>query len=107
MQKVLLIILASLLVSNMAFASDPEAGKKKSQTCMACHGQDGNSVTPTYPKLAGQYADYLLRALQEYKSGARKNAIMAGMVAPLSKQDMADLAAYYASQQGLHAVEID
>ena len=107
MRKVLLFLLASLLVSNVAWAGDPEAGKAKSQACAACHGQDGNSAAPIYPSLAGQYADYLLRTLQDYKSGARKNAIMAGMVAALSDQDMKDLAAYYASQEGLNTVKID
>lgn len=107
MRKILFIILVSLLASNMALAGDPEAGKAKSQACAACHGQDGKSATPIYPSLAGQYADYLRQALQDYKSGARKNAIMAGMAAPLTEQDMADLAAYYASQEGLNALKTD
>ena len=78
---------------------NPAAGQEKSQTCQACHGLDGNSSTnPTYPRLAGQYEDYLRKALSDYKSGARKNAIMNGMAAGLSEQDQADLAAYYASQ---------
>ncbi|MBK8181401.1 MAG: cytochrome c4 [Candidatus Competibacteraceae bacterium] len=80
-------------------AGDATAGKAKSTTCAACHGPDGNSAVTQYPKLAGQSADYLLKQLQEYKSGARVNPIMLGMVAPLSPQDMEDLAAYYASQQ--------
>ncbi|QQS55371.1 MAG: cytochrome c4 [Candidatus Competibacteraceae bacterium] len=80
-------------------AGDATAGKAKSATCAACHSPDGNSTNPQYPKLAGQSADYLLKQLQEYKSGARANPIMAGMVAPLSPQDMEDLAAYFASQQ--------
>ncbi|HAO32028.1 MAG TPA: cytochrome c4, partial [Candidatus Competibacteraceae bacterium] len=80
-------------------AGDPAAGKAKSATCAACHTADGNSINPQYPKLAGQSADYLFKQLQDYKSGARANPIMLGMVAPLSPQDMEDLAAYYASQQ--------
>ncbi|HRF42923.1 MAG TPA: c-type cytochrome [Candidatus Competibacteraceae bacterium] len=80
-------------------AGDATAGKAKSTTCAACHSADGNSVNPQYPKLAGQSADYLLKQLQDYKSGARANPIMAGMVAPLSPQDMEDLSAYFASQQ--------
>jgi cytochrome c553 len=80
-------------------AGDATAGKAKSATCAACHNPDGNSVNPQYPKLAGQSADYLLKQLQEYKSGARVNPIMVGMVAPLSPQDMEDLAAYFALQQ--------
>jgi cytochrome c553 len=80
-------------------AGDPAAGKAKSATCTACHNPDGNSTNPQYPKLAGQSADYLTKQLMEFKSGARVNAIMVGMVAPLSPQDMQDLAAFYASQQ--------
>ena len=80
-------------------AGDPAAGKAKSATCAACHTADGNSINPQYPKLAGQSADYLFKQLQDYKSGARANPIMLGMVAPLSPQDMEDLAAYFASQQ--------
>ncbi len=107
MNKLFLIVLISLLVSNVAVAGDAAAGKEKSQVCQACHGADGNSPAPTFPKLAGQYEDYLLRTLLEYKSGARKNAIMNGQVAALSEKDMKDLAAYYASQQGLTTVKID
>ena len=80
-------------------AGDPTAGKAKSAVCAACHNADGNSTVTQYPKLAGQSADYLVKQLQEYKSGARVNAIMVGMVAPLSPQDMEDLAAYFSSQQ--------
>jgi len=75
-----------------------EAGKDKSLACQACHGQDGAAaIDPQYPRLAGQYADYLARALHEYRSGARKNPIMAGFATTLSDQDINDLAAYYAS----------
>ena len=80
-------------------AGDATAGKTKSVSCAACHNADGNSTNPAYPKLAGQGADYLLKQLQEFKAGVRVNAIMAGMAAPLSPQDMEDLAAYFASQQ--------
>ncbi len=80
---------------------DPVAGKEKAQTCHACHGEDGISKQPIYPHIGGQYADYMLHALKGYKSGERQNAIMQGMVAPLSQQDMADLAAYYASLDGV------
>ncbi|ANB17831.1 Cytochrome c4 [Dokdonella koreensis DS-123] len=75
-----------------------EAGKEKSLACQACHGQDGAAkIDPQYPRLAGQYADYLSRALHEYRSGARKNPIMAGFATTLSDQDINDLAAFYAS----------
>ena len=80
-------------------AGDPTAGKAKSAVCAACHNADGNSTITQYPNLGGQSADYLIKQLQEFKSGARVNAIMVGMVAPLSSQDMEDLAAFFASQQ--------
>lgn len=82
-----------------AFASgDIEAGKTKSVTCQACHGADGAAkIDPQYPRLAGQYRDYLARALHEYKAGKRDNAIMAGFVATLTDEDIEDLAAYFAS----------
>lgn len=80
-------------------AGDPAAGKAKSAVCVACHNPDGNSTNPTYPKLAGQSADYMTKQLVEFKSGARVNAIMVGMVAALTPQDMEDLSAYFASQQ--------
>jgi len=71
---------------------DVEAGKTKSATCQACHGADGNTtIDGSYPKLAGQYATYLAKALHDYKSGERKNPIMAGFAATLSDQDIADL----------------
>jgi cytochrome c553 len=76
-------------------------GKELTATCVACHGADGNTQTPIYPKLAGQYETYLLHVLREYKSGVRQNAIMQGMVAALSDQDLKDLAAFYAEQDGL------
>ena len=93
--------LAGLLASGSVLAGDPAAGQAKSKACAACHGADGNSASGEFPRLAGQYADYLVKALADYKSGARKNPIMAPLAANLSKRDMEDLAAYYASQQGL------
>ena len=90
-----------MFTSGGALAADPVAGKEKSKTCAACHGQDGNSTTPDFPRLAGQHHDYLVIVLNDYKSGGRKNAIMAPLVANLSKRDIADLAAFYSQQQGL------
>lgn len=87
---------------------DANAGKAKSTTCAACHGPDGNGNISLYPRLAGQHEDYLRKALRDYQSGARKNLIMKGMAAPLSEQDQADLAAYFASQpNGLVVVRQD
>lgn len=78
-----------------------EAGKQKSVVCQACHGPDGNGIGDgQYPRLAGQHADYLAKALNDYKSGVRDNAIMAGFAGTLSDQDIADLAAFFASQPG-------
>ncbi|MFD2165660.1 c-type cytochrome [Thalassotalea euphylliae] len=77
---------------------DAELGKAKSATCVACHGADGNAVIAMYPKIAGQHEGYLYKQLVEFKSGARNNGVMAGMVAALSDEDMKNLAAYYASQ---------
>lgn len=78
-------------------AGDPAAGESKSVTCAACHGPDGNSVVGEWPKIAGQHAGYIARQLQLYKDGGRENAVMLGMVAGLSPQDMQDLGAYYAT----------
>jgi len=83
----------------VATAGDAAKGKELSATCAACHGADGNSTIPANPKIAGQYESYLIRALKDYRSGARNNAIMAGFAAALSDQDIKDLAAYFASQE--------
>ena len=83
----------------LASAADLNAGAAKAkEVCAACHGLDGNSPQPDYPKLGGQYADFLAKALRDYKSGARKNPIMQGFAAGLSRKDIDNLAAYYASQ---------
>jgi cytochrome c553 len=95
-------MLAATLFFGAASANgNAEAGKAKSTTCAACHGPDGNSTSSMFPKLAGQHPDYLLQALMAYKSGKRKNAIMNGMAAPLSEQDMEDLAEFFGQQTGL------
>jgi cytochrome c553 len=73
----------------------PEVGA----TCVACHGTDGIGIAPEYPTLAGQHADYLERALTDYKKGGRKNVIMAGFASQLSDRDIKALAAYYAAQR--------
>ena len=91
------IVLATLSTTSLA-SGDAEAGQAKSATCMGCHGLAGNSTIPNYPKLAGQGEGYILKQLQEFKSGARDNAIMAGFASLLSEQDMMDIAAYYSIQ---------
>jgi Cytochrome c553 len=99
--RVLTAGVVALLIAGVAQAGDAEAGKEKSRPCAACHGPDGNSAAPDFPRLAGQYSDYLVKALEDYKNGARKNPIMAPQAANLSLRDMQDLAAYFSQQHGL------
>jgi len=84
-----------------------EAGAAKSAACAACHGMDGNSADPQYPKLAGQHERYIARQLTLYKSGERENAIMLGFATTLGEQDMRDIGAYFASKPGLPGVADD
>ena len=92
--------------SSVLAGGNVQAGKEKSKTCVACHGEDGLSPNTQFPVIAGQYRDYLYQALSDYKAGQRKNPIMTGIVAALSDQDMQDLAAYYASLDGLFAIKL-
>lgn len=85
-------------VAVKSFSGDVEAGKAKAATCAACHGADGNALVAMYPSLAGQGENYLVKQLQDFKSGARNNAVMSGMVAGLSEDDMKNVAAYFSSQ---------
>jgi cytochrome c553 len=97
---------ALLALATTAAAADPQAGQVKAKdVCQACHGMDGNSAVPDYPKLGGQRPDYMAKALRDYKSGARKNAIMAGFAGTLSEQDIENVAAYYSSQPAVLAVK--
>jgi cytochrome c553 len=100
--KTALFIALAICGSQFAYAgSDAAAGAAKAKPCAACHG--ANLDTPTsadIPRLAGQYPDYLARALTDYKSGARKNAVMNGQAEKLSAQDIQDLAAYIHSLKG-------
>jgi len=93
----LLAFIAAAALGGNAMAADIEAGKKKVQeVCAACHGVDGAKPTvPEYPKLAGQYPDYIAKTLRDYKSGARKNPIMAGMAAGLTDKDIENIAMYF------------
>lgn len=103
--KKLLVLTAAVSMMGLATAShafgNAENGKAKSQVCAACHGADGNGVEgqPTYPKLAHQVPGYITSQLKAFKSGARQDPIMLGMVAALSEEDMSDLDAYYSSQK--------
>lgn len=85
-------------VSTVSAAGNAADGKTKSVTCAACHGADGNSMVPTFPKLAGQHASYLEKQLHNFHDKSRIDPTMNGMAAPLSDQDIADLAAYFSSQ---------
>ncbi len=92
-------VAAVVAAGNSAAAGDAKAGKSKSAACAACHGPDGNSINPLWPKLAGQHAAYLEKQLKDFKSGARKNPLMSPMAANLSDQDILDIAAFFASQK--------
>jgi len=98
--KLLLIALA-LALAGVANAADLDAGKKKAaEVCSACHGPEGNKPSdPTQPVLAGQHYDYLVRALTDYKIGKRNNPIMKGFASQLSKKEIEDVAAWFASQK--------
>ncbi len=92
---------AALMLSGQVMAADIEAGKSKAaEVCASCHGADGNSPAPNFPKIGGQYRTYLVKALKDYKSGTRNDPIMAGMTAGLSPADIENLAFYYSSQAG-------
>lgn len=80
-------------------AGDPAAGETKAATCVACHGPDGNSLNPEWPKLAGQHPGYTIKQLREFQAGeTRQDVMMAPMIAGLNDQDLEDLAAFYAMQ---------
>jgi cytochrome c553 len=91
-------LLISIAMGQAQAAGDPVAGKAKAGQCAACHGPDGNSVNPEWPKLAGQHADYLVKQLQFFEAGERENATMKPMANVLDAQGREDVAAYYAGQ---------
>ncbi len=98
--------MASAAVAAVMPVGNAEHGKQISTTCATCHGADGKALLPAYPNLGGQDAVYLYNSLVAFKQGAtgpRNNPIMMGMAAPLSEQDMADLAAYYSAEPRVHA----
>ena len=104
MKKLILTATALLFASSTMFmttaiAGDAAAGKTKSAACGGCHGVDGNSLIPMYPKLAGQNEAYMVKQIKDFKANdTRKNAIMLGMVASLSDADAADIGAYFQAQ---------
>jgi cytochrome c553 len=93
-----LLLMAALTVTAEGQEGSVEAGRAKSATCAACHGVDGNSVTPDWPMLAGQHASYIVRQLQAFKNGERTDVTMKPFADILSDQDMQDVAAYFAAQ---------
>lgn len=105
MRKCKLVFTGISLVSMALFATSSfaagsaNAGKIKSAQCAACHGVDGNSPSPAFPKIAGQSVGYIVKQLTDFKTGRRANAIMAGQVAGLSKADMDNLGVYYSVQK--------
>lgn len=101
--KTLLFLILLLQTSGAAQAvGDVQLGEEKAQSCAFCHNLDGNSTNPAYPKLAGQFANYILQQALLFHSGARKDAAMEGVVNVInSTQDLTDIAAYYASQPAM------
>lgn len=99
--RLLAALLALALAGTVQAGGNADRGKAKAgQVCVACHGADGNKPSaPDQPILAGQHEDYLVKALTDYKSGARTNPIMKGFAATLSKQDIEDVAAWFSSQK--------
>lgn len=103
-----IIILAAMALSTTAWArGNAVAGQAKAkQVCAACHGENGDKpLQPDYPVLSGQHADYIAKSLRDYKSGARKNAIMGAQAQTLSPQEIEDVAAWFASRPGPLAVK--
>jgi cytochrome c553 len=102
-------LLVALLYLPLTVLADAEAGREKAQVCAACHGIDGNSIAPQYPNLSGQTARYIYLQLKDFKRGRRNNPLMSPMALNLSKQDMNDLADWYASQtyNGQNSKNID
>lgn len=96
---VMMLACAGFSVAASAAGDAAKAAEMAKTVCAACHGAEGNSPAPTFPNLAGQSEDYLLKQLKEFQSGARNNAVMAPMVAALTPEDMQNLAAYFAAQK--------
>ena len=98
MKNLLISLIVSAGLMSVAHAGDAEAGKAKSATCAACHGADGNSLAPTFPRIAGQGERYLIKQIKDIRDGNRQVPAMAPFVAGLSDTDVADLAAYFSAQ---------
>ena len=92
------VVLTFAVLSSSVLAADIEAGKAKSATCVACHGPTGVSSNPLWPNLAGQHEAYLAKQIKAFRDGERNDPLMAPMVAALTDEDIANLAAYFAAQ---------
>ena len=104
--KALVAIFYGVTLMGAASAADLVAGAAKAkEVCSACHGVDGNSTDVNNPRLAGQHPDYLAKALRDYKSGDRNNAIMKGFAATLSKKDIENVAAYFSAQKSVLSIK--
>lgn len=88
----------AIAVSSPVLAADAGAGKSKAASCIGCHGMNGISSNPLWPNLAGQKEAYLVKQMEAFKSGERTDVNMNALMKPLSAEDMADIAAYFASQ---------
>ena len=114
------ILLVVLLAATFAYAGDtpveinrrtgggdPVAGKEKSAMCQGCHGEDGNSAVPMFPKLSGQYSDYIYRQINSFQEGTRSDPSMNGMAATMTgRRDLMDIAAYFASQNQMSGTPV-
>jgi cytochrome c553 len=104
-QSTVAVTLLSLVPAIAFSAGNAAEGKNKSAVCHACHGPTGKSTQPIYPNLGGQQQSYLIKTLQGFRGGSRKNAIMNGFAANLSDADIEDITAWYASQSGLVEIQ--
>jgi len=93
------VAMGMMVAGGVQAAGDATAGQAKAALCVACHGPGGNSLNPMWPKLAGQHPEYIVKQLQAFKAGERKDPTMAPMAAPLDDKAMQDVAAYFSSQK--------
>lgn len=101
------VVSPSNAAGDSAAVGDPAAGEAAAATCIGCHGADGKAILPDYPNLAGQHASYISKQLTEYRDGARVNALMTGMAAALTDQNILDLAAYYAAKPPIKGISTE
>ncbi len=94
-----LVVMGMMVAGGAQAAGDAEAGQARAALCIACHGPGGNSLNPMWPKLAGQHPNYIIKQLESFKAGERKDPMMAPMAAALDDKARADLAAYFSSQK--------